>query len=232
MSTTPLSPPRRWPAALFIAEGLLIAVPLVVLGQAVNWPAGLGDPASVTLPLVAAHETGLRAGYLAYLAYSLLFLPVIAVAVGTFAGPAERRHPAARIAVLLAGLSALARAVGILRWLTAMPVLAASWAGADPAMRAVIAVQFGVLNDFGGGIGELLGVAAFGSAAVACATIAIRAAVPAWLTWLGAATAVLAAVPLVELAGVDAGALTSVGVTAVQIWLLALAAVVWRGARR
>ncbi|WP_283137379.1 DUF4386 domain-containing protein [Rhizohabitans arisaemae] len=209
---------------LLAVEGLLIGVPLVVLGQAVNWPQGLGDPAGVTLPLVAENEGAVRVGYLAYLAYSLLFLPVIAALVTVCTTTGGRLSPIARVAVILAAVSALARAIGILRWLTAMPTLAAEWAEADPAMRQILAVQFQTLNDYGGGIGELLGVAAFGAAAVVCTTIAIREFAPVWLTWLGVIAAAATTLPLAELAGVDAGALTSVGVTAVQLWFLAAAA--------
>ncbi|MFF0572705.1 DUF4386 domain-containing protein [Streptosporangium saharense] len=216
-------------AALLAVEGLLIFVPAVVLGQAVNWPQGLDDPAAVTLPLVAENEAALRLGYLAYLAYSLLFLPVIAALVTVLTGPEGRLRPVARIAVILAAVSALARGVGILRWLTVMPGLAESWVGADPALRQVLSVQFQAVNDYGGGIGELLGVSALGSAAVACAVIATRELAPTWLTWLGAAVAVASALPL---AGVDAGALTSVGVAAVQLWFLAAAAVLATRARR
>jgi hypothetical protein len=220
------SPGRlRGVAVLLTAEAFLIAVPLVVLGQAVNWPAGLNEPAQVTLPLVAEHDTALRVGYLAYLTYSLLFLAVISAVVTLFTSSEARLRPVARIAVTLAGLSVLARGIGILRWLTAMPTLAASWTGADPALRQVLSVQFQALNDFGGGIGELLGVSGFGAAALACTVVATRELVPAWLTWLGALTAAAVAIPLVELAGVDAGGLTSIAVTAVAVWCLATAAV-------
>ncbi|GII96474.1 DUF4386 family protein [Sinosporangium siamense] len=216
--------------ALLAVEGLLIAVPAIVLGQAVNWPQGLGEPAGVTLPMVAENEAGVRVGYVAYLLYSLLFLPAIAALVTVCTTTEGRLRPVARVAVILAALSALARAIGILRWLTAMPTLAAEWDGADPAMRQILAVQFQALNDFGGGIGELLGVALLGGAAVACTTIAIREFAPAWLTWLGAIATAAAAIPLAELAGVDAGALTSVGVGAVQLWFLAGAVVLFRRA--
>ncbi|MEV4098276.1 DUF4386 domain-containing protein [Streptosporangium saharense] len=219
-------------AALLAVEGLLIFVPAVVLGQAVNWPQGLDEPAAVTLPLVAGNETALRLGYLAYLAYSLLFLPVIAALVTVLTGPEGRLRPVARIAVILAAVSALARGVGILRWLTVMPTLAESWTGADPALRQILSVQFQAVNDYGGGIGELLGVSALGSAAVACAVIATRELAPTWLTWFGAAVVMASALPLAELAGVDAGALTSVGVAAVQLWFLAAAAVLVTRARR
>ncbi len=60
-----------------------------------------------------------------------------------------------------ATLSALARSIGILRWLTVMPVLAAAHAAADPAARGQIEFVFDALTTYGGGIGEVLGVSLF-----------------------------------------------------------------------
>jgi type IV secretory pathway TrbD component len=232
----PAPPPsRRWlggVAALVIVEALLIFVPLVVLGRAVNWPAGLDAPAATTLPLVAQNEGAVRFGYVAYLTYSLLFFPVIAYIVAAFTGPAGRARPIVRIALGLAAVSALARAIGILRWLTAMPVLAGQWADADPELRQILTVQFHALNDYGGGIGEILGVTALGAGAVACAAVAIRELAPRWLSVFGIVVALVALSPLVELAGGDPGPLTTVAVAGVQFWFIATAVVLAGRARR
>jgi hypothetical protein len=67
---------RRLTAGLLTIEGLLIFVPLAVLGGAIGWPASLGDPAAVALPRLLENEGAVRFGYLVYLAYSVLFLPV------------------------------------------------------------------------------------------------------------------------------------------------------------
>ena len=211
-------------AALLVVESLLIAVPLIVLGRAVNWPASLDEPAQSMLPLVAEHETALRVGYLAYLLYSLLFLPAIMATVFAFTSPQGRLRPVAQLAVILAAISVLARAIGILRWLTAIPSMAVAWPEADPALRQVLSVQFRALNDASGGVGELLGVSAFGAAAVAATVIVIRPRTPRALTWFGAVAVLAVLTPLVELAGVAPGALTSVGVSFVQVWFLAIAA--------
>jgi hypothetical protein len=218
-------------AALVLVEALLIFVPLVVLGQAVNWPAGLDAPAAETLPLVAANEGAVRFGYLAYLAYSLLFLPVIALAVTALTTASGRLRTVARLAVALAAVSALARGIGISRWLTTMPDLAAQWQGAAPDTREILAIQFHAVNDFGGGIGELLGVSALGAGAVLCAALAIRELAPRWLTVFGVVAALAVATPMAELAGADVGALVTVGTSVVQFWFIAVAVVLFRRAR-
>jgi hypothetical protein len=66
----------RTAAMLLGIEGLLLFVPLAVLGTAIGWPASLGDPASAALPRLLEQEPIVRFGYLVYLAYSVLFLPV------------------------------------------------------------------------------------------------------------------------------------------------------------
>lgn len=230
----PERPRRRYraTAALLLVESLLIFVPVVVLGRAVNWPAGLDDPAATTLPLVASHLGAVRLGYLTYLAYSLLFLPVIALFVSALTTAAGRARTVARLAVTLAAISALARGIGISRWLTTMPDLADQWQNADGGLRQILSVQFAAINDFGGGIGESLGVSALGAAAVLCATWAAREFAPRWLTVFGVVAGVAVALPLVELAGADIGPLITVGTTVVQLWLLAAAAVVFARARR
>lgn len=226
----PPSAGHRLTAALLAVEGLLIFIPLVVLGGAIDWPASLGDPAAVALPRLLEHEGAVRFGYLVYLAYSVLFLPVAVWTTRTLTRGDD--GPLARAAVGFAIASTLARCIGILRWLTAMPALAATYAAApDGAPRDALAAVYDALNDFGGGIGEVLGVSLFAVGWLACTVVAARrtAGAPRWLLAAGALAAAALALPLVELAGVDAGPLTSVGTTALQLWFLAAAVVVARG---
>jgi hypothetical protein len=93
---------------------------------------------------------------------------------------------------------------------------------------------YDALNDFGGGIGEVLGVSLFAVGWLACTVVAARrvAGAPGWLLAAGAFAAAALALPLVELAGIDAGPLTSVGTTMLQLWFLAAAVVVVRGSGR
>ncbi|PPK68405.1 DUF4386 family protein [Actinokineospora auranticolor] len=210
-------------ALLLLVEGVLLFLPVVVLGAAVDWPASLGEPAATVLPQVAANETALRLGYVAYLAYSALFLPV---ALWTTAALARGRSDSrvARLGLAFAALSALARCVGIVRWLTTMPDLARAWQSG--AHREAVQVQYDALNSFAGGVGELLGVSLFAAGWLLC--LARVAEIPLWLKGFTVLTAAALALPLVELLGVDAGALISVGSGAVQVWFLVAAAHVIR----
>ncbi|MEU5693919.1 DUF4386 family protein [Actinosynnema sp. NPDC020468] len=214
---------RRATAALLLVEGLLLFVPLVVLGAAVGWPASLGDPAATVLPRVAENESALRAGYVVYLAYSALFLPVALWATARLA-PGLRDSPVVRLGAAFAALSALARCVGIVRWLTTMPDLAHAWQAGEH--REAVEVQYTALNSFAGGVGELLGVSLFAAGWLLC--LAKVADIPLWLKGFTVVTAAALALPLVELLGVDAGALISVGSGTVQVWFLVAAVHVLR----
>ena len=62
--------------AVLIVESLLLFVPVVILGSAIDWPASLSRPADVVLPLIAARSGAVTAGYFSYLVYSILFFPM------------------------------------------------------------------------------------------------------------------------------------------------------------
>lgn len=223
------APPRRdATAALLAVQGLLLFVPVLVLGAAIGWPASLDDPAAVALPRLLEQEGAVRAGYLAYLAYSVLFLPTAVWTTRLLTGGADTALT--RLAVGFAVASTLARCIGISRWLTTMPDLARSYAAAPEEARATIAVQYHALNDFGGGIGEALGVSLFAAAWLGCTVAAAARArvAPGWLLAAGAVAAVAVGAPLVELLGVDAGPLITVGTSVLQVWFLTAAVVLAR----
>jgi hypothetical protein len=206
----------RWAGAFSIVFGLLMFVPLAVLGAAINWPASLDQPGSVLMPLIQEQETAVRIGYLVYLAYSVLFFPTIALIARVLGDSTTTR-----LATTFAAISALARSIGILRWLTVLPALATTYAvSADPALPAL----FDAINTYGGGIGELLGVSLF--AALAIGLLAVRIirsrTLPRWIGWFGVVAVVALLIPWVEVFGVDPGALLTVSVTVVQLWFLAI----------
>lgn len=224
--TATLGRPRT-ASTLLAVQGLLIFVPLAVLGAAIGWPASLDDPAAVALPRLLENEGAVRLGYLVYLAYSVLFLPV---AIWTTRAVARADDPLVRLAIGFAVASTLARTIGILRWLTAMPELARTWVAAPPEAHPALAAVYDALNSFGGGIGEILGVSLFAAGWLACTVAAARraAVAPSWLVLAGGVVAAVLTAPLVALLGVDPGPLTTVASIAVQLWFLAAAVALFR----
>ena len=199
--------------------GLLMFVPILVLGISIGWPASLDEPSELLMPLIVDQEIPVRIGYLSYLIYSLMFFPTIALLSRVLGGSLS-----SRLAVVFAGLSTLSRSIGILRWLTVLPTLAATYASSqDRGLPAI----FTAVNEYGGAIGELLGVSIFGASAIALIAwrMIVSKAVPRWLGYFGIVAALGLLMPWVEVFGFDAGALLSVSVTLVQLWFLTVGVV-------
>ena len=112
-------------ALLLVLEFVLLTATIVVLGAAIGWPASLDEPASVNLPLITEQRGAVILGYGSYLLYSILILP-LALLLYRVLGDRDGSSPSTLLAIA-AGFgvaSALARSLGILRWLVLMPVLA------------------------------------------------------------------------------------------------------------
>jgi hypothetical protein len=105
------------------------------------------------VPRLLANRPAVLIGYGCYLMAALLIVPTVASFNGLFAV----KGPLAGFTLALAGLSPMAKAIGISRWLFAMPGLATAYV-ADGADKASIATLFQTLNAYAGGIGEVVGV--------------------------------------------------------------------------
>jgi len=121
------------------------------------------------------------------------------------------------------------KTLGIVRWLTTMPMLADLYVVTpDPATRAIIEVSYMTLNAYAGGVGELLGVQLVSGLwlislglvfqkldmrinAIISAVLGIAFALTAFRTVLPELNALIAAVPPFAL-----------------VWLFALAVTFWR----
>ena len=220
--TTVTSPPRNLAlGALLIVDALLAFAPVAILAPAIGWPASLAKPAAEQMGAIAAAPGAVMAGYGLYLLYSLLVAPVMI-------GLAARLHgglssPLGMTVAAFATLSALARAIGILRWLTVMPALALAHATADPAASAQIALVFSAITAYGGGIGEVLGVSLFMALAVGtlCAGALLRGGLPTWLAGLGLLSAVALAALSLPVFGGPAVVSVAAAVSLLSIWMLA-----------
>jgi Domain of unknown function (DUF4386) len=210
---------------LLIAESLLIFVPLTVLGSAINWPKSLNDPADKILPLLVENASAVRFGYLVYLGYSILFWAIASLTIRVLSDE-ESDSIWLRIANGFGIASAVARCLGIIRWLVAMPALATLYT--DPTIststRESIAVVYRALNDYAGSIGEVLGVSLFAGLWLTIVSVRILQTriLPRWLGFLGLVSATLLGVQLARLFSVDLGAFISVSVSVLQLWFLAM----------
>jgi hypothetical protein len=219
---------------VLIVESLLIFIPVVILGNAINWPQSLSDPADKMLPLLVQNTAAVRFGYLAYLAYSVLFCVVALLTIRVLSNE-ESDSIWLRIAAGFGIASTIARCLGIIRWLVAMPALAELYTNpaTSPQTREAIAVVYRVLNDYAGSVGEVLGVSLFAALwlAIVSFTILKTRILPRWVGLLGLVSATLLSFQLAELFGIDLGAFISVSVSVLQLWFLIMGIVLLRSDR-
>ena len=210
-------------ALFLIVEALLAFAPLAVLGPSIGWPASLRNPAAQQLAAIAAAPTALTLGYSVYLLYSLAILPVAVIVAWRVTGLTGKLSA---LIIALGALSALSRVIGILRWLTVMPMLASTYASGDSATRAAIELIFSAINSYGGGIGEILGVALFGGLWLLVAMVAALRShtLPIWLTVFGIVAALLQLALASPTLGIGVQVPVAISVTVFVLWLLAFAA--------
>lgn len=210
--------------SLVLLTALLCFAPVAVLGSAFGWPASLSAPAGEQLGAIAGNPAALRLGYGLYLLYSLLIAPVMVGLAARSFGNLTRPLPA--LVTLFAGLSVLARAIGIERWLSVMPMLAARYGNGDPATRVQTELLFDAITRYGGGIGELLGVSLFMAVSLGLLCIgALReGAMPKPLAWGGLIACMLLLAQALPSLGFAIPVPIAVAVTALTVWMFAAGA--------
>lgn len=217
---------RYWLGGLLIAAAVLSFLPIAILGPAIGWPASLRAPAAQQLAAIAGAPEAVALGYSVYLLYSVLVLPVMVLLAWRVYGSLAR--PFAVMVVAFAALSVLARSIGILRWLTAMPAMAQQHAAADPAGKQVLEAIFTTVTTYGGGIGELLGVSLFMALSLGLAMVAAwnDRTLQRWLAALGMASALLLLALFLPTMGVAIQVPIAVAATVLAVWMVAAGVVV------
>lgn len=222
------APSRPALTVLLALQPALFAVPMVVLGQAIGWPGSLRLPAAEILPLIHAHPGAVQLGYTAYLLVSLALVPLAFALRGWMEAKGQGGWHADALAFLGAAAGIL-KMLGIVRWLSAMPVLAAQHASADAAGRAMLEASFTALNAYAGAVGELLGVQlTSGLWLLGLGTILLRTG-HRWLGAWGLASGALFLATTLRIALPEAAALQAAAVPVTLLWFAALGAMVMRG---
>lgn len=225
-----MNPARLAAGLLILVQAFLIFVPMIILGGAINWPESLDYPPAQALPLIREQIDGVRLGYGVYLLYSVLFA-VTGTVIIWLAGRRDGVFgPLMALGVGLACISALARAIGIVRWLTGSTALAEAYAQPDADKPALEAAQL-ALNAWGGSVGENLGVAIFASLWAACVAVLMirRGGVMRWVGLIGILVAVIVILPAFEMFGMDLISII-VSTSALHLWLMLIGAVTLIGA--
>lgn len=215
-------------SVLLLFQAFFIFVPMAILGGAIDWPASLDFPAAQTLPLIHAEQASVRLGYGLYLAWSLAFAGSAALIV-RFASGGKPLVGLAMLAIALGVASALARAIGIVRWLSGSSALAEAYAAAPEGSAERIAIETTqtALNAYGGTIGEDLGVGIFAAMWLMCAGVLILKdrGLPAWLGWLAFPVAAVASMPSLAIVGIASPVDVVIGTSSLLFWLAAVAVV-------
>lgn len=216
---------RRLTGLLLIAQFVAQFAALFILGSAINWPASLDEPAAVMLPLIAQQAGPVALGYSSYFLTNLLLAPIALLLY--YLWREEHSKPALLLATGFGLLASLAKIIGMSRWLLMMPALAQAYI--DPAAsagtREAIAVTYEALNNYGGGIGEVLGVALFGGLWTLLVSVALlrpNTIAPRWMGTFGLVAAALLLVAVIGTYGIDLGPVLIIQGLAWQFWLLAL----------
>ncbi len=206
---------------ILILQFALMWTAFFILSAAINWPVSLDDPASIALPRMLEQAQPIMTGYGCYLMVGLLLLPATA-ALNARLGLSRA---VAGFTIALATFSAMAKSIGITRWLFVMPDLAQAYT-ADGADQAAISHIFEALNAYAGGIGEILGVGLISGVWTICIAVSVFRAPGAFAKFVGGFAMVtglglIATIPAGF--GVDLGPVLTLSGIAWQFSLFALA---------
>lgn len=145
----------RWIGGALILFAIAFNLPYVWLAANFDYPAILRRPPGEVLEAFAAGGAPLIFAWAAFALAALLFAP-IAVAVSAVMRTSGRSSSAIAALGVAAGVT---QAMGLSRWIYAVPLLADTWRGTtDPLLRASTETAFTLLHQFAGvGVGEAIG---------------------------------------------------------------------------
>ncbi|PNY79805.1 DUF4386 family protein [Deinococcus koreensis] len=226
-STRPDAPavrpaPRLALFATAAAQFVLMLGAFGVLSSAIGWPQSLDLPAAEALPLIRERGGAVALGYSMYFVSAFLLVP-LSVLIHRMLGEQDGDSTVLNITAALGVTAGVLKLLGIVRWLVAMPALAATYAGGDGATQAAASVMYETLNTYAGGVGEALGVQLFAGLWTVMVSAALWRRPGARALALGGfASGGLLLAGLAGVFGADLGPVLTVSGIAWQVWLLSL----------
>ena len=218
---------------------LLILVPIVFnvaffeLGRAFEYPAILRKEPDEILRRFAAGGTGLLLRWHLLFVSALAMVPLavlLALVLADDAGPALTT-----LTVVVGAIAGLVQALGLGRWVFAVPELARRYVAAEgpdgAATRGSIEVAFAVLHRYLGiGVGEYLGYLATGVWTILVGVSILQGAIlPGWTAVAGIVIGVALLIGTFEFVGPNehdgwalAGTIVPIAYIAWSIWLIVL----------
>ncbi|THF66726.1 DUF4386 domain-containing protein [Deinococcus sp. Arct2-2] len=224
--------PRVALFAVVAAQFVLMFAAFGVLATSINWPQSLDLSAAQALPLITEQAGPVALGYTLYFLSAFLLIPL---AVLTHLALQARTAGGVwlNVAATFGVLAGLLKLLGIVRWLVAMPALANAYATGNDSTRAAAAVMYDALNNYAGGVGEVLGVQLFaGLWTLMVSLVILRLPRGRMLGGAGLVSAALLLAALAQVYGADLGGLIlTIQGLLWQFWLLALGVTFLRARR-
>jgi len=216
-------------AAILVAQFVVFMVTFGVLGNTINWPASLQDPASKVLPLIKEQSGAVALGYFCYMLSALLLIPASLMLRRLLS---QRDTTLVTIMATFGVIAGVLKIFGIARWLVLMPSLADTYLDptASAATRDTVVVVYNAFNKYAGGIGESFGVMLFSglwTLLVAIALIRSRQ-LPKWPGYFGLVAAMALLIGFLSLFGVSLGPVLIISGIIWQLWLVTMAVVLFR----
>lgn len=220
-------------AVLLVLEIVFFMTAFVVLGQAIDWPASLDEPASVVLPRLVAHQGSVVFGYYSYLLSAILLVP-LAIVLHCYFG--LKQNPLLLSATAFGIISGAMKSLGIIRWLFLMPYLANRYVVSDnsPALQETISLLYDTFNLYAGKVGEYIGVQMFTALWVGLLSLAVLRSrqLPIWLSGFGIVVAIAWLLSLLGDSGISLfESAVFISTTLLNFWYLTLAIVLVKGHR-
>ena len=228
------SPPVRLAGGGLILLGVGLNIPFALLGAMFEYPDILRQPTADVLRRFQGGGAPLIWTWYAFTLAALLLIPVSILVHDALAPADGRRASSALRLATVAGVGAgLVQTLGLIRWVFAVPGLAATFCdpASSEAARAAAVVAFESLHHYAGvALGEHLGQ--LGTALWAAGVtweLSVQRSSLGWLGWLGLLSSALIAVGLAEgfatvipfSPGVI-GVATPVGYVGLSVWMVAL----------